>query len=210
MQGNNLVSHDIVAVFNVLGDVHDVVGVGLHLILKKPLETALGLLAGLLNLEKAQLGRVDLVGSLAGGDLGHVRNQGTHLMGPELVNVLDPLQRHLGAGSDRSDDGTGLGVETARLARAFGVLVRVDGRDTADGRLGVRLAWNTAHVLFAITDDLLDIAVGIDTDRSEREKRDERREQHSSRCKFDEGINSVVQRVLTIRSVANRKESVAD
>jgi hypothetical protein len=74
-------------------------------------------------------------------------------MGPLLTRVRNPLHRDLGPSSDGSNERGGLCACTTRDARALGVLVRVDGRDAADGRLGVRLAGHTAFVGLAVGGD---------------------------------------------------------
>jgi len=184
MKSDDLVAHDVVTVLEALGDGDSVLGSERHELGYSP---TLAYLSGLLNLEKVALGRVELVGGLTSGNLGHVGDKRTHLMGPLLVRVSDPGQVEIGASSRRSDHRSGLGIGTTGDSSSARLLVRVDGRDATDRRLGVRLPRDGTVVSLAVYGNERDITVGVDTDSSQGEKGHERREQHFGK---DSVVNS--------------------
>lgn len=71
-------------------------------------------------------------------------------MRPLLARVCDPGQVELSASSRRDDHSSVLSISTTGDASSARLLVRVDGRDAADRRLGVRLSRDGTLVSLAV------------------------------------------------------------
>lgn len=173
VKGNNLMTHDIVAVFELLGDRDSVLGAKFHctksveatkqrnLHTETCNEPPISILTFLGNLEKVTLGRIKLVCSLPSRDLGHVGNKRAHFMRPLLVRVGNPGQVELGTSGGGGNDSGELGTFTAGNAGALWVLVWVDGRDATDRRLGIGLARDGAIIGLAVDNDFWEILTTV-------------------------------------------------